>query len=265
MLFRSVTTDNLTTFFENFSVGQTCRWPTVGQKGPGGTRNCYEPAYPAPINASLGPYRLILPGLSQRLGRLRESRMPMVRAGMITSTNSSQGTPFFISTWTTDFCRGMRILAGKPWLVRILVGTPQSPPLYRLEDVPACALPLPVPQQSARRNHGQVRQLVQRRDACVGGACVAGAGCVHGLLRRAMPVVGLDKPDGDSRLDPLRSSLCNKTLGAIARSESAVRHWILDPDVFAHSLGVMPRGECGYARTELWNCGGNLSEGAPCA
>jgi len=61
-------------------------------------------------------HRPILPGFAQFVGRRRASRMPMVFAGMITSTNSSQGMPFFTSTWTVDRCRGIRILAGNPWL-----------------------------------------------------------------------------------------------------------------------------------------------------
>ncbi len=56
--------------------------------------------------------------------------MPMVFAGMITSTNSSQGIPFFTRTWTVDRCRGMRILGGNPWLVGGLIGICSQSPRF---------------------------------------------------------------------------------------------------------------------------------------
>jgi hypothetical protein len=43
-------------------------------------------------------HRPILPGVSQRVGRFRPSRMPMHLAGIVSSMYSSQGVPPFIKT-----------------------------------------------------------------------------------------------------------------------------------------------------------------------
>lgn len=186
-------------------------------------------------------YRPILPGVSQRDGRLRASRIPTVLAGMITSTNSSQGIPSFTSTWTTDFCRGMRILAGKPWLVGSLIGIPQSQPLRRMEGVPTGALPLADTQEHARRDHRQVCQLSRCCHAGMRRPIIRPARLIHRLLCGTVPMVRLDESDGGSGLDPFCPSLRYKPLGAIRRSESTPGHRVLDSDVFAHSSRVMPR------------------------
>lgn len=208
-------------------------------------------------------YRPIVPGFSQRDGRLRASRMPMVLAGMITSTNSSQGIPPFTSTWTTDRCRGMRILAGKPWLVDGLIGMPQSQPSVRQEGVPAGALPLAEPQQHARCNHRQVGQLRKLCQAGVRRSFIPVARRVRRLLCGRVAVVRLDESDRNARLHPLGTSLGYKPSGAVLRCESTTGHRILNSDVFAHSSRVMPRWDCGYARKgkcAAVACGG---QGAP--
>src|SRR5579885_917019 len=53
-------------------------------------------------------------------------------------------------------------------------------------------------------------------------------------------MVRLDEPDGNTGLDPLRSPLRHKTLGAVCRSEAAVGNRIFDPNVLAHSSGIRP-------------------------
>ncbi len=160
-------------------------------------------------------YRPILPGSSQRDGRFRASRMPTVLAGMITSTTSSQGIPSFTNTWTTDLCRGMRILAGKPWLVWGLIGMSQSQPSNRPEDVAAGTLPLAETQKHARRDHRQVRQFSRCRHAGMRRPIVRSARLIHRALCGTVPMVRLNKPDRNSGLDPFRPSLRYKTLGAI--------------------------------------------------
>ena len=64
-------------------------------------------------------------------------------------------------------------------------------------------------------------------------------------------MVRLNKPNRDSSLHPLRTSLRHKTLGTILRRESTTGHRVFDSDVFAHGSRVKPRWDCGYARREL--------------
>src|ERR1035437_2545551 len=133
-----------------------------------------------------------------------------------------------------------------------------SEPLNRQERVSAGALPAPDSQGHGGRDHGQVRQLRKLRQAGVRRPIIRPARLVHRLLCGAVPVVRLKKPDRDSGLRPLRSSLRHKTLGAILRGESTLGHRVFDSDVFAHSSRVMPRWDCGYACKELQKRGGNL-------
>ena len=115
-------------------------------------------------------------------------------------------------------------------------------------------------QGDAGCDHGQVRQLSDSRHAGVRRPIIRPARRVHRLLCGAVPMVRLNKPDRNSGLHPLRTSLRHKTIGAILRRESTTGHRVFDSDVFAHGSRVMPRWDCGYARRELQHGKGSFGE-----
>lgn len=64
-------------------------------------------------------------------------------------------------------------------------------------------------------------------------------------------MIRLNKPNRNSGLYPLRTSLRHKTIGTILRREPTAGHRVLNSDVFAHGSRVVPRWDCEYARKEM--------------
>jgi len=103
-------------------------------------------------------------------------------------------------------------------------------------------------QQHVRGDHWQVCEFRKLRQARVRRAFIPVPGRVRRLPRGGVPVVRRDEANRDARLHPLGPSLGHKALGAVLRSESTPGDRVLDADGLAHSSGVMPRWDCGYAR-----------------
>ena len=90
-----------------------------------------------------------------------------------------------------------------------------SESLRRQERVSGGALPSPDSHEYSGPDHGQMCQVSDLRHAGVRRPIIRPARLLHSLLCGAVPIVRLNKPDRDSGLQPLRSSLRHKTLGAI--------------------------------------------------
>jgi hypothetical protein len=103
-------------------------------------------------------------------------------------------------------------------------------------------------QQHVRGDHWQVCEFRKLRQARVRRAFIPVPGRLRRLPRGGVPVVRRDEANRDAGLHPLGSSLRHKALGAVLRSESTPGDRVLDADGLAHSSGVMPRWDCGYAR-----------------
>ena len=126
--------------------------------------------------------------------------------------------------------------------------------LSRQEGVLAGAFSPAKAQEHARRNHRQVRQLRKSRHAGVRRPLIPIARSIHRLFRGAMPVVRLDESNGDSRLDPLGSTLSYKPPRAVPGRESAACHGVFDSDgllAFGQRSGFdLPSGIAGMPAME---------------
>ena len=142
----------------------------------------------------------------------------------------------------------------------------RKPPLpLDTNSAPARTLASTEAKDSSGSDHRQVGQFRKRCHSRPGRPVIPEPRGVRRLLRRRVAVIGLDESDGNTWLDPFRSSLRNKASGAVCRSEPAFGNRVLDPNVFAHSSGVGLGGIAGMPARELRNGGRNLSEVALCA
>jgi len=126
--------------------------------------------------------------------------------------------------------------------------TRTSDSLRRQERMAASSFASAHAQQHVRGDHWQVCEFRKLRQARVRRAFIPVPGRIRRLPRGGVPVVRRDEANRDAGLHPLGSSLRHKALGAVLRSESTPGDRVLDADGLAHSSGVMPRWDCGYAR-----------------
>lgn len=128
----------------------------------------------------------------------------------------------------------------------------RKPPLpLDTNSAPARTLASTEAKDSSGSDHRQVGQFRKRCHSRPGRPVIPEPRGVRRLLRRRVAVIGLDESDGNTWLDPFRSSLRNKASGAVCRSEPAFGNRVLDPNVFAHSSGVGLGGIAGMPAREL--------------
>ena len=110
------------------------------------------------------------------------------------------------------------------------------------------------------RAHWQVGHLRKR---CHSGASSALVPIPRGIdrrLRRGVPAVGLDEPDGNTGLCPHRPPLRHKPLGTIYGGEPTIGHRVLNSNNLAHSSGVGPDGIAGMPARRLQRGGRSFED-----